>query len=72
MVSIENASPDKTAMIKEDYVKANPTATPSAFDWWYIERLALAAENFAVIVLVLALTFIGLYIGSQLNKPAKT
>jgi len=58
--------------VKEDYMKANSTSTPSTFDWYYIEALALVKEKFFSLVLVLALRFIGLYIGSMLKKPTKT
>jgi len=73
MGTIESAATaDWTPKIKEEYMKSNPTATPSTSDWYYIEKFFLTLENFIVVVLVLAITFIGLYIGSMLKKPAKS
>lgn len=73
LVLIENAaSGDWTPMVKETYLDTNPTATPSTTDWYYIERLAIIQDNFLNVVLILAITFMGLYIGSTLKKPAKT
>jgi len=66
------ATADWTPKIKEEYMASNPTATPSASDWYYIEKFFLTLQNFIVVVLVLALSFIGLYIGSMLKKPTKT
>ena len=56
------------------YVKnTHPNATaPSAFEWYYIERLAIDQENFGVTILAFAVTFVGLYIGSMIKKPAQT
>jgi len=69
---MENATVEWAPMFRAEYLKVNPTADPSAFDWYYIERLELIAEDFFVIVLILAFTFIGLYIGSTLKKPTKS
>lgn len=69
---VENATVEWAPYIRAEYLKANPTATPSASDWYYIERLELIAEDFIVVVLMLAITFIGLYIGSMLKKPTKS
>jgi len=66
------ATADWTPKIKEEYMKANPGATPSASDWYYIEKFFLTLQMFISVVLVLALSFIGLYIGSLLKKPAKS
>jgi len=66
------ATADWTPKIKEEYMKANPVATPSASDWYYIEKFFLTLQNFLVVVLVLALSFIGLYIGTMLKKTTKT
>jgi len=71
-VLIEDAVVEWTPYIRADYLKANPTATPSAFDWYNIELSALASEVFITVVLMLPITFIGLYIGSTLKKPTKT
>jgi len=59
-------------MIKEAYLNANPTATPSTSDWYYIERLAIIQDDFIDVILMLAITFIGLYIGSTLKRPTKS
>jgi hypothetical protein len=73
LVLIENAaSGEWTPMVKENYLNANPTATPSTTDWYYIERLAIIQDDFVNVVLILAITFIGLYIGSMLKKKAKS
>jgi len=72
LIIMENATVEWAPMFRAEYLKVYPTSTPSAFDWYYIERLELIAEDFMVGVLILALTFIGLYIGSQLKKPTKT
>jgi len=66
------ATADWTPKIKEEYMKANPAATPSVTDWYYIEKFYLTLENFIVAILVFAITFTGLYIGSTLKKPTKT
>jgi len=72
LILVENASMEWTPMIREEYMKANPTANPSTSDWYYIERLAILSEDFILVVFMFALSFIGLYIGSTLKKPAKT
>lgn len=73
VVVMENSTAvDWASKVKEDYVNANPTATPSAFDWYLIERLAIVSDSFLNIVLVIPLVFIGLYIGSMLRKPTTT
>jgi len=72
LILVENASMEWAPMIRAEYLKANPTATPSAFDWYYIERLAILLEDFILVVFMFALSFIGLYIGSMLKKPTKS
>jgi len=73
IVLIENAaSSDWTPMVKENYKDAYPSASPSTPDWYYIERLAIIEDDFINAVLMLAITFTGLYIGSSLKKPTKT
>jgi len=72
LILVENASMEWTPMIREEYLKANPTANPSASDWYYIERLAILLEDFILVVFMFALSFIGLYIGSMLKKPTKS
>jgi len=73
LVLIENAaSNDWTPMVKENYKRIYPAASPSTTDWYYIERLAIIEDDFINAVLMLAITFTGLYIGSTLKKPTKT
>jgi len=73
IVLMENAaSSDWTLMIKTDYQNTNPEASPSTSDWYYIERLAIIQDDFINVILMLALTFTGLYIGSTLKKQTKT
>jgi len=72
VVLVEDATVEWIPYIRADYLKANPTATPSAFDWYNIELSALGSEVFLTVVLAFALSFIGLYIGSMLKKPAKS
>lgn len=73
LVLVENAaSSDWAPMIKADYLTANPSATPSTTDWYYIERLAIVQDDFLNVILILALSFVGLYIGSMIKKPTQT
>lgn len=73
LVLIENAaSGDWTPMIRRNYMDAYPDATPSTSDWYYIERLAIIQDDFINVILMLAITSTGLYIGTTLKKPAKT
>jgi len=72
LILVENASMEWAPMVREEYLKANPTANPSAFDWYYIERLAILSEDFTLAIFIFALCFIGLYIGSTLKKPTKS
>jgi hypothetical protein len=72
MVLVEDSIAEWTPYIRAEYLKANPTTAPSAFDWYNIELSALSQEVFLTIVLTFALTFIGLYIGSMLKKTAKS
>ena len=66
------ASADWTPKIKTEWLTLNPTATPTAFEWYYIENLILNLGLFTAIILALALGFIGLYIGSMIKKPTQT
>jgi len=72
LILVENAVVEWAPMFRAEYLKANPTADPSAFDWYYIQRLQLIAEDFMLAVFMFALSFIGLYISSMLKKPTKT
>jgi len=68
----EYSAIDYTPVLKENYLKANPTATPSTLDWYNIESMDLNLAKFVMVILVSPLIFIGLYIGSMLKKPAKS
>jgi hypothetical protein len=72
MTLIDDAAVEWAPYYKAEYLKANPTATPTAFEWYNIQLAALNMETFAAAAVMLAFTFIGLYIGSQLKKPAKS
>lgn len=65
-------SADWTPKNKAEWLTMNPAATPTAFEWYYIENLVLNLAIFISIIFALVLGFIGLYIGSTLKKPAKT
>jgi len=71
-VLIEDAIVEWAPYYRAEYLKVNPTATPTAFDWYNIQLSALSTEVFAAVALMLAFTFIGLYIGSQLKRPAQS
>lgn len=66
------SSADWTPKIKAEWLTLNPTATPTAFEWYYIENLIVNVQIFTAIILALALGFIGLYIGSAPKKGKKT
>jgi hypothetical protein len=72
MVLIDDAVVEWAPYYKAEYLKTNPTATPTTFEWYNIQLAALSMEAFATVALMLAFTFIGLYIGSTLKKPAKS
>jgi amino acid transporter len=72
MVLMDDAVVEWAPYYKTEYLKANPTATPTAFEWYNIQLAALTMETFAAAALMLAFTFIGLYIGSTLKKTTKT
>jgi hypothetical protein len=72
MVLIDDAVVEWAPYYKAEYLKTNPTATPTAYEWYNIQLAALNMESFAAAALMLAFTFIGLYIGSTIRKPAKT
>jgi len=72
MVLLDDAVVEWTPYYKAEYLKANPTATPTAYEWYNIQLAALGMEGFAAAAVMLIFTFIGLYIGSQLKKTTKT
>jgi hypothetical protein len=63
------AMTDWTAWVKEEYTG---TAPSSAFEWYAVEGMFLGYQVFLNVVIVLALGFVGLYIGSMFKRPAKT
>jgi hypothetical protein len=69
---IDSAVVEWAPYTRAEYLTLNPTATPTAFEWYNIQLAALNMEGFATVALMLVFTFIGLYIGSQLKKPTKT
>ena len=71
MVLVEDAVVEWAPYYKAEYLKANPTATPTASEWYNIQLSALSMEVFAAAAVMLAFTFIGLYIGSTLKRPTK-
>ena len=58
--------------IKDEYMNANPGVTMSHADWASYERMLISTVEVLNVVLVLALGFIGLYVGSMLRKPKKS
>jgi len=73
LVSINAAAlADWTPWVKETYLEANPTATLSTLEWYIVEGLTLTSQIFWNVVIVLALGFIGLYVGSMLKRPVKS
>ncbi len=72
MVLLDDAAVEWAPYYKAEYLKANPTATPTEFEWYNIQLAALSMEVFITVALMLAFTFIGLYIGSMLKKTTKT
>jgi len=63
---------DWAPAVKEAYQEANPTATLSTFEWYAVESMWLSTQVVLNVVIVLALGFIGLYVGSMLRKPVKS
>ena len=72
MVLMDDAVVEWAPYYIAEYLKANPTATPTAFEWYNIQLAALTMETFAAAAVMLVFTFIGLYIGSALKKTTKT
>jgi len=72
MVLADDAVVEWAPYYRAEYLRTNPTATPTAFEWYNIQLAALSMETFAAVAVMLVFTFIGLYIGSQLKRPTKT
>jgi len=72
MVLSDDAVVEWAPYYRAEYLKANPTATPTAFEWYNIQLAALSMETFSAVAAMLIFTFIGLYIGTMLKKPTKT
>ena len=72
MVLLDNAAVEWAPYYRAEYLKANPTATPTAFEWYNLQLAALSMEGFTTVAVMLVFTFIGLYIGSTLRKTVKT
>ena len=56
----------------EEFQAAYPGTTLTTSEWVSWEMMYLDVFTFIVVVIALALGFIGLYIGSMLKRPAKT
>jgi hypothetical protein len=72
MVLLDDAVVEWAPYYKAEYLKTNPTATPTAYEWYNIQLAALTMETFAAAAVMLIFTFIGLYIGSMLKRTTKT
>lgn len=72
MVLFDDAVVEWAPYYRAEYLRTNPTATPTEFEWYNIQLSALTAETFAAAAAMLVFTFIGLYIGSTLKKLTKT
>jgi len=70
-VVIGNAAMEWTPVVREAYLEANPGASLSPFEWYVVEGVYLGSQVFLNVVIVLALGFIGLYVGSMFKRPAK-
>jgi hypothetical protein len=62
------SSSDWISAIRE----ANPHPTYTASDWYYFDGSVAVGTLFINTIAVLAVCFIGLYIGSMLRKPKKS
>lgn len=71
MVLMDDAVVEWAPYYRAEYLKANPTATPTAFEWYNIQLAGLSMEGFAAAALMLVFTFVGLYIGSMLKRTAR-
>jgi len=73
-VVIQNAAigEDFTQWVHETYQEANPTATLSTLEWYFVGSMALSSQVFWNVVVVLVLGFIGLYVGSMFRRPVKS
>jgi len=67
-VTMTLAATDWPAVVREAY----EGATHTAFEWHVIEQVALLAQIFLNVIIVIVLGFIGLYIGSMLKRPEKS
>ena len=59
---------DWTQMAKDTYLEANPTATLSTTEWYVVVSQMTSQVVFINVIMVLALGFIGLYVGSALRR----
>jgi len=72
-ITINNAAlgEDFTQWVHETYQEANPTASLTTFEWYVIGGLFIGSQMFINAITLVPLSFIGLYAGSMLRKPAK-
>jgi uncharacterized SAM-binding protein YcdF (DUF218 family) len=68
MMGAENAF----AAFKDSYLEANPEATWTSLQWAQLMNFHAYQNVFRYIVIMDAIGFIGVYIGSMLRKPKKT
>ena len=72
-VMIEAAAlPHWGAWVQATYEAANPAVFVEETDWYFVEGLMLGLQLFINLVLTLALSFAGLYVGSMLKKPVES
>ncbi|HXX87052.1 MAG TPA: hypothetical protein VEH86_01205 [Candidatus Acidoferrum sp.] len=65
---IATSSSDYISTIRE----ANPHPTYTATQWFYFDNSVALSALFLDVIIVLVLSFIGLYLGSMLRKPKKS
>ena len=72
-IVINNAAleEDFNLWVHETYQEANPTASLTTFEWYVIGGLFIGSQMFINAITLVPLSFIGLYAGSMLRKPAK-
>ena len=73
-IVINNAAlgEDFTQWVRETYQEANPTASLSTFEWYVVGGLFIGSQMFMNTIILLPMSFIGLYVGSMLKKLAKS
>jgi len=67
-LTIRFTSSDFISWIKE----ASPHPEYTATDWYYFDGIVLGLNLFLNVVLLLIVSFVGLYVGSLLRKPKES